>query len=61
MRDQGAMDPQYMQVIKLWVLASSENPCRDYIAVWDHLGILNEKDATLLTLDIKRLVVLVNA
>ena len=65
MRDQGAMDTQYTQVIqairqnqtKSWVLASSKNPCRDYIAVWDRLGILDGKDATLLTLDIKRLVV----
>ena len=60
-RDHGAMDLQYTEVIKAqrqnrsksWVLASSENPCRDYIAVWDHLGTLGEKEATLLTLDIK--------
>ena len=63
------MDPQYTHVIqairqnkkKSWVLALSENPCIDYIVVWDRLGILDDKDATLLTLDIKRLVVLVNA
>ena len=46
---------------KSWVLASSENPCRDYVIVWDRLGILNGKDTTLLTLDIKRLIVPVNA
>ena len=65
MRDQGAMDTQYTEVIqairqnkmKSWVLASSKNPCRDYIVVWDRLGTLDRKDATLLTLDIKRLVV----
>ena len=65
MRDHGAMDLQYTEVIKAirenrskaWVQASSENPCRDYIAVWDRLGMLDEKDATLLTLDIKRLMV----
>ena len=43
------------------MLASSKNPCREYVAVWDRLGTLDEKDATLLTLDIKRLVVLVQA
>ena len=69
MRDQGAMDTQYTEVIqaiqqnktKSWVLASSENPCRDYMAVWDRLGTLDGKDATLLTLDIKRLIVPVQA
>ena len=62
MRDQGAMDTQYSQVIqairnkkqKAWVLATSDNPCRDYVSVWDHLGLLDKKDSTLLTLDIKR-------
>ena len=65
MRDYGAIDLQYTEVIKAlrenrskaWVQASSQNPCKDYIAVWDHLGTLDEKDANLLTLDIKRLVV----
>ena len=41
MRDHGAMDLQYTEVIKAirenkskaWVQASSENPCRYYIAV----------------------------
>ena len=42
---------------KSWVLATSDNPCRDYISVWDRLGLLDGKNATLLTLDIKRLVV----
>ena len=62
---QGAMDTQNTQVIqaikhnqpKSWVLATSDNPCRDYVSVWDRLGLLNRKDATLLTLDIKRLIV----
>ena len=39
-RDHGAMDLQYTAVLqairenrnKAWVLASSENPCRDYVA-----------------------------
>ena len=65
MHDQGAMDTQYSQVIqairnkkqKVWVLATSDNPCRDYVSVWDHLGLLDKKDSTLLTLDIKRLIV----
>ena len=43
MCDQGALDTQYTQVIqaikenqpKSWVLATSDNPCRDYISVWD--------------------------
>ena len=67
--DSGAMDMQYTEVIKAlrenkskaWVQASSHNPCRDYIAVWDRLGTLDEKDATLLTLDINRVVVPVQA
>ena len=69
MHDQGAMDTQYTQMIqaikenkqKSWVLATSDNPCRDYMSVWDRLGLLDEKDATLLTLDIKRLVVPIQA
>ena len=40
--DQGNMDTQYSQVIqairnkkqKAWVLATSDNPCRDYVSVW---------------------------
>ena len=47
--------------MKSWVLASNKNPCRDYVAVWDCLGMLDGKDATLLPLDIKRLVVPVQA
>ena len=39
------------------ILSTSDNPCRDYFRVWDHLGILEDKDATLLILDMKRLVV----
>ena len=42
---------------KAWVLATSDNPCRDYVSVWDRLGTLDNRDSTLLTLDIKRLVV----
>ena len=66
MRDQGALDTQYSQVIqairenkpKSWVLATSDNPCRDYVSVWDRMGLLDKKDITLLTLDIKRLVLI---
>ena len=51
MRDQGAMDTQYTQVIqaikenqpKSWVLATSDNPCRDYISVWNRLDFATEK------------------
>ena len=43
--------------MKAWVLATSDNPCRDYVSVWDRLGTLDNRDSTLLTLDIKRLVV----
>ena len=65
MRNQGAIEIQYTQVIqaikenqpKSWVLATSDNTCRDYVSVWDRLGLLDGKDATLLTLDIKRLIV----
>ena len=60
MCDQVAMDTQYTAVIhaitdkkpKAWILATSDNPCRDYVSVWDQLGILDNKDSTLLTLDI---------
>ena len=63
------MDLQYTEVIKAlrenrskaWVQASSEIPCRDYVAVWNCLGTVEERDATLLTLDIKRLLVPVQA
>ena len=69
MRDQEAMDTQYSAVTqairdkkpKAWVLATSDNPCRDYVSVWDRLGTLDNRDSTLLTLDIKRLVVPVQA
>ena len=69
MHDQGALDIQYSQVIqairenkpKSWVLATSDNPCRDYVSVWDRMGLRDEKDATLLTLDIKRLIVPIQA
>ena len=64
-RDQGALDPQYTAVVqaiqqkqtKAWVLNSSDNPCREYASVWDRLGTLDTRDPTLLTLDIKRLVI----
>ena len=65
MRDSGANDDQYSAVIKAiqekksktWVLNSSDNPCREYVSVWDRLGTTDDNDSTLLTLDIKRLVV----
>ena len=65
MRDSGAIDDQYSAVIKAvqenksktWVLNSSDNPCREYVSVWDRLGTADDNDSTLLTLDIKRLVV----
>ena len=65
MRDCRAVDEQYTAVIKAirekrsksWVQNSSNNPCRDYISVWDRLGTADDNDSTLLTLDIKRLVV----
>ena len=64
-RDQGALDPQYTAVVqaiqqkqtKNWVLNSSDNPCREYASMWDRLGTLDTRDPTLLTLDIKRLVI----
>ena len=65
MRHSGAVDKQYTAVIKaitenickIWVQNSSNNPCRDYISVWDRLGTADHNNLTLLTLDIKRLVV----
>ena len=40
---------------KAWVLNTSDN--REYASVWDRLETLDTRDPTLLTLDIKRLVV----
>merc|ERR1712243_44329 len=68
-QDQGALDPQYTAVIqaiqekrtKDWVLNTSENPCREFASVWDRLGTLDTKDPTLLTLDIRRLVIPIQA
>ena len=65
MRYAGAMDHQYTAVVKahregrdkVWIQNLSYNPCRDFIRVWDHLGIMDEKDSTLRNLDIKRLAV----
>ena len=64
MRDSGAIDDQYSAVIKAmrdnrnkaWVLNSSDNPCREYVSVWDRLGTADDNDSNLLKLDIKRLV-----
>jgi len=39
------------------LIKMSENPCRNYISEWGHLGLFDYKDATLLTLDEKRLLV----
>ena len=62
MRDSGAIDDQYSAVIKnkknkARVLNSSAYPCREYVSVWDRLGTADDNNSTLLTLDIKRLVV----
>ena len=65
MRDSEAIDDQYTSVIKAirdkrnkaWVLNYSDNPCREYVSVWDILGTADDNNSTLLTLDIKRLVV----
>ena len=67
--DQGALDPQYTAVVqaiqqkqtKNWVLNTSDNPCREYASVWERLGTLDTRDPTLLTLDIKRLVIPIQA
>ena len=68
-RDQGALDHQYTAVVqaiqqkqtKDWVLNTSDNPCREYASVWERLGTLDTRDPTLLTLDIKRLVIPIQA
>lgn len=68
-RDQGALDPQYTAVVqtiqekktKDWVLNTSDNPCREYASVWDRHGTLETRDPTLLTLDIKRLMIPIQA
>ena len=39
------------------VLSTSENPCRDYVHVWDRLRVLDDRDSSLLTIDVNRLVV----
>ena len=68
-RDQGALDHQYTAMVqaiqekrtKDWVLNTSDNPCREYASVWERLGTLDTRDPTLLTLDIKRLVIPIQA
>ena len=60
------MDETYTAVIKALredkskhdVLSLSENPCREYVGVWECFGLLYDRDDTLLTIDVKRLVVL---
>merc|ERR1711867_9407 len=64
-QDQGALDPQYTAVVqaiqqkqtKAWVLNSSDNPCKEYASVWERRGTLDTRDPTLLTLDIIRLMI----
>ena len=67
--DQGALDHQYTALVqaiqqkqtKNWVLNSSDNPCHEYASMWERLGTLDTRDPTLLTLDIRRLVIPIQA
>ena len=65
-KDKGPSDERIMVVSthgrdegieKVWVKESNHNLCRDYIAVWEHLLMVDDNDVTLLTQDIKRLVI----
>ena len=65
LRDAGVLDPSYSSVIhalrtgvtKEMVLKTTENPCREYAGVWERLGVLDEREDSLLTLDVSRIVV----
>merc|ERR1712237_274152 len=39
------------------MLSTTENPCREYSNVWERLGVLDDREDSLLTLDVSRLVV----
>jgi len=65
LRDAGCLDKSYSSVIhalrtgvtKEMVLKTTENPCRAYLAVWERLGVLDERQDSLLTLDVSRIVI----
>ena len=65
MRDAGSVDTTYTAVIKALrdnksktdILSTEDNPCRVFASVWECLAVLDNRDPSLVTLDIKRLVV----
>ena len=65
-RDAGSLDETYTAVIKALREgktkddignSTDDDPCRDFHKVWEKLGILDEKENSLLTFDVKRLVI----
>ena len=66
MRDAGCLDESYTAVIKAIREGKTksdvsdmpdDNKCKEYHYVWDRLSVLDDRDSTLLTLDIKIIVV----
>ena len=63
-RSSGSVDKGYTAIIKALrehrlkgeILSISENPCREYMSIWDRLGVLDDRDASLI-LEVRRLVV----
>ena len=65
-RDAGSMDEEYTAIVKALregrstediKKSATTDPCRAFLNVWDNLGLLDNKDPTLITMDIKRLVI----
>ena len=66
MRDAGSIDESYVAVISAIREGKTkkdisglptENHCRQYLKVWDHINVLDDKDSTLLTFDVRRILV----
>ena len=64
-RDAGSMDESYKVVIQALregktredIKNSSNDPCREFLTVWDSLAVMDSKEDSLITMDIWRLVV----
>ena len=66
MRDAGSIDDSYVAAISTLregktkndiTALPTDNLCRQYLKVWDHLNILSDKDSTLITFDVRRFLV----
>ena len=66
MRDAGSIDDSYVATISALregktksdiTALPTDNLVRQYLKVWDHLNILDDKDSTLITFDVRRILV----